>query len=162
MAGLYGGFGLKNAAQPQVKAATTQMEAPVLPDEASAPNAAAPDIKGEAYILPDGGRDFARVPGKKNEKKAKGKGTLAPKLPAPKGDDKDTQGEITGPLSPSGATGLLKQPDTNTSVNSNANWEPASPIPGIPLDEQSGTSYTIPVTDDVSWVTGSNAPLAMP
>jgi hypothetical protein len=29
-------------------------------------------------------------------------------------------------------------------------------IPGVPIDAQTGTSYTIPITDDVTFVTGSN------
>jgi hypothetical protein len=30
-------------------------------------------------------------------------------------------------------------------------------IPGVPIDAQTGTSYTIPITDDVTFVTGNNA-----
>lgn len=60
-------------------------------------------------------------------------------------------GTVPGPISPNGV------PQVYTSTPSGGVSGPALwGIPGVGVDSQTGTSYTIPITDDVHLVTGNN------
>jgi hypothetical protein len=63
-----------------------------------------------------------------------------------------TAARLAGPTSPSGITESL----CSTPAGGVAGT-PAWCIPGVPIDTQAGTSYSIPITDDVSFLTGNNA-----
>lgn len=59
---------------------------------------------------------------------------------------------LTGPVAPNGIPQTLTDiPAAGAAVAET--WS----IPGVPIDAQTGTSYSIPVTDDVHFVTGNNA-----
>lgn len=59
---------------------------------------------------------------------------------------------LAGPTTPNGIT----QTECSTPSGSAAT-APAWCIPGVPVDAQTGTSYNIPITDDVHLITGNNA-----
>ena len=59
---------------------------------------------------------------------------------------------LNGPTGPNGVTEVY-----TSTPSGGAATAPQWSIPGVQLDEQSGTSYTIPATDNYHWVTSANA-----
>jgi hypothetical protein len=59
---------------------------------------------------------------------------------------------LAGPTTPNGIAQAL-----TSTPSSGAATTPSWSIPGVAIDAQTGTSFTIPVADDVHFVTGNNA-----
>ena len=59
---------------------------------------------------------------------------------------------LNGPTGPTGVTEVYTSTPSGGSATA-----PQWSIPGVQLDEQTGTSYTIPATDNYHWVTANNA-----
>lgn len=62
------------------------------------------------------------------------------------------QSRLAGPTTPNGITEMLTSTPSG-GVAQSQQWS----IPGVQIDAQTGTTYTIPVTDDAKFITGCNA-----